>query len=213
MQIYADPITINCRKVLAGLKMMDIPYELLHVDYFQGAQKSPEYTAVNPNQSIPAMRDGDLVLWESNAILAYAADKHGKTAFYPTDLKARADVNRWMFWESAAWFPAAYPYLVEHCVKPLLSAEPDVASLQASEGNFHKLASILNTRLASNTWLCGSSPTIADIVVAAPIHLHPFQKMPLSAYPHLIRWMTQNVEKLPAWDATFVGEGFSLNRP
>ena len=77
MKIYADPITVNCRKVLAGLDLMGAPYELHHVDYFKGEQKGDAYTAINPNQSIPAMVDGDLVLWESNAILQYAADKNG----------------------------------------------------------------------------------------------------------------------------------------
>jgi hypothetical protein len=75
MQIYADPITVNCRKVLAGLQLIGAPYELKHVDYFKGEQKSDAYLALNPNASIPAMTDGDFVLWESNAILQYAADK------------------------------------------------------------------------------------------------------------------------------------------
>ena len=77
MKIYADPITVNCRKVLAGLDLIGEPYELVHVDYFTGQQKEPAYTALNPNASVPAMVDGDFVLWESNAILQYAADKRG----------------------------------------------------------------------------------------------------------------------------------------
>lgn len=213
MKIYADPITINCRKVLAGLKLMDIDYELVHVDYFTAQQKSDWYKAVNPNESVPAMVDGDFTLWESNAMLAYAADKHGKSAFYPTDLKTRADIHRWMQWEGSAWFPSAYVYLVENCVKPLLQSSPDQKVLADQEANFHKLANILDTRLATNEWLCGSSPTLADIVCAAPIHLHPFQKAPLAPHKNLVRWMTQSVEKLPSWNATFVGEGFSLNKP
>ena len=120
MKIYADPITINCRKVLAGLDLMKAPYELAHVDYFKGEQKGDAYLAINPNASIPAMVDGDLVLWESNAILQYAADRNGGSSAYPTDLKTRADINRWLLWESSSWFPSCYVYLVENCVKPLL---------------------------------------------------------------------------------------------
>lgn len=119
MKIYADPITINCRKVIAGLDLMGASYELVHVDYFKAEQKSPEYMAINPNAAIPAMVDGDFVLWESNSILQYAADKIGNGAAYPKESKVRADINRWMFWESASWFPSCYAYLVENCVKPL----------------------------------------------------------------------------------------------
>ena len=50
MKVYADPITVNCRKVLAGLDLIGAPYELQHVDYFNGEQKGAAYTAINPNQ-------------------------------------------------------------------------------------------------------------------------------------------------------------------
>jgi glutathione S-transferase len=212
MKIYADPITVNCRKVLAGLKLMDVPFERVHVDYFTGEQKSAQFKEINPNESMPAMVDGDFVLWESNAILAYAADKHGKSAFYPTELKARADINRWLLWESSAWFPSTYVYLVENCVKPLLKAEPDPKVIAAQDANFHKLAGILDARLAKSEWLCGNSPTIADVVVAAPMHLHSYQQLPLAPHKNLVRWMTQKVEKLPSWDQTYVGPGFTLTK-
>lgn len=212
MKVYADPITINCRKVLAGLDLMGAPYELVHVDYFKAEQKAPAYTAINPNASIPAMVDDDLVLWESNAILQYAADKVGSDSSYPRDLKVRADVNRWLLWESSSWFPACYTYLVENCVKPLLGGAADAAVLEGAAPQFHKLAGILEDRLKQHTWVCGTAaPTIADIALASPMHLHGWQKLPLDAHPHLRRWM-QDIEKLPSWEKTWVGEGFTTQK-
>ena len=210
MDVYADPITVNCRKVLAGLKFLDVDYNLVKVDYFTGEHKGDAYTALNPNESLPAIKDGDFVLWESNAILQYAADKYGKSDAYPTDLQARADINRWLLWESSAWFPTNYVYLVENCVKPLLGSGPDQAIKDAEAERFNRLAGILDARLKSSDWLCGNKPTIADIVVAAPLHLHFEQKPPLEGHPNLVRWMTQRVEQLPAWKATHVGPGFTL---
>jgi glutathione S-transferase len=213
MKIYADPITVNCRKVLAGLQLMNAPHELVHVDYFKGEQKSEAYTAINPNQSIPAMVDGDLVLWESNAILQYAADKIGAQAQYPTNLAVRADINRWMLWEAASWFPSCYVYLVENCVKPLLGGAADPAVLAAQDAQFHKLAGILNERLSHHEWVAGTpQPTIADIALAAPIHLHGWQKLPLQPQAHVRRWMFSCIDALPSWDNTWVGEGFTTDR-
>ena len=212
MEIYADPITVNCRKVLAGLQMMGVDYKLSHIDYFQGKQKSLEYLAINPNAVLPAMRDGGLTLWESNSILQYAADAHGKSAFYPTDLKRRADVNRWLFWECGAWFPSAYVYLFENCVKPLIGMTPDLATIEKEAPNFHKLAGLLDTRLGESAWLCGDGPTIADIAVASAIHLHHWQKVPLGGYKHLSHWMFDKVEALPAWKNTMVYDGFTLQK-
>ena len=48
------------------------------------------------------------------------------------------------------------------------------------------------------------------IAVAAPMHLHGEQKLPLKPHPHLVRWMTERVERLPCWQATHVGPGFTL---
>jgi glutathione S-transferase len=210
VELFADPITVNCRKVVAGLGLLGVDYKLTKVDYFTGEQKSDAYKAINPNAALPALRDGDLVLWESNAILQYAADKHGRTEFYPAEPARRADVNRWLLWEAATWFPSCYVYLVENCVKPLLNGAPDPAVLARETDNFHKLAGILDQRLGQAPWLCGAGPTIADIAVAAPMHLHAWQQLPLEEHPNLARWMTERVEQLPCWKASHVGVGFKL---
>jgi glutathione S-transferase len=213
MKVYADPITVNCRKVLAGLDFLGAPFELHHVDYFKGEQKAEPYVSLNPNASIPAMVDDDLVLWESNAILQYAADKVGNDVAYPRDLKTRADINRWLLWESSSWFPSCYVFLVENCVKPLLGSQPDPAVLDAQMAQFHKLAGILDARLADNEWVAGDAPTIADIALAAPMHLHGWQQLPLADHPNLSRWLTGNVEQLPSWKKTWVYEGFTTHKP
>ncbi len=213
MKLYVDPITVNCRKVLAGFHLMEIPFESVHVDYFKSEQKSPAYMAINPNASLPALVDGEFVLWESNAILQYAAEKFQRWSTYPKELEVRADIHRWLLWESSSWFPSCYIYLVENCVKPLLAQHADEAVLEAQDANFRKLAAILDQRLCESDWLCGDRPTLADIAVAAPLHLYPYQKMPLEDFPHISRWMTQNVEKLPSWETTYVGPGFITQRP
>ena len=213
IKIYADPITINCRKVIAGLELIGAPYELVLVDYFKGEQKAEPYLSLNPNASIPALTDGDFTLWESNAMLQYAADKFGNEAAYPRDLQTRADINRWLHWEGSTWFPSCYVFLVENCVKPLLGGQADPAVLDAQAGQFHKLAGILDKRLAGRQWVAGSGPTIADIVLAAPMHLHGWQKLPIADHPNLRRWLTDSVEKLPCWQKTAVYEGFTTTRP
>jgi glutathione S-transferase len=213
MKIHADPITVNCKKVLAGLQLIGAPYEVVHVDYFKGAQKEEPYISLNPNASVPAMVDGDFELWESNAILQYAADKMGNERAYPKDLRTRADINRWLLWESSSWFPSCYVFLVENCVKPLLGGVPDPAVLEAQLAQFHKLAGILDKRLASSKWVSGNQPTIADIAVAAPMHLHGWQQLPLDGHKHLKHWLHDDVEHLPCWQNTMVYQGFTTQKP
>ena len=204
MKLYYDPRTVNCRKVVAGFKLMGVEFDSEDVNYFEQGQKAPEFLAINPNGALPALVDGDLRLWESNAILQYAADKVGAGSAYPEDLATRADVNRWLLWEASAWFPTCYVHLVENVVKPLLEQEPDESVLEGEGPNFHHHAAILDDRLDGQTWLCGTDdPTIADISVAAPMHLHQYQKLPLDPHPNLRAWMGR-VEALSCWKSTDV---------
>lgn len=202
LKVYVDPCTVNCRKTLAGLDLIGARYERVHVDYFTGMHKQPEFLAINPNGALPAATDGALTLSESNAILMYAADQAGADAVYPRDPQRRADIHRWLLWEAASWFPSCYVYLVEYVVKPLLDQRPDAAAIAREAPNWHRLAGILDARLAASPWLCGDAPTLADIAVAAPMHVHRWQRLPLDAHPHLARWMTEGVETLPCWRKT-----------
>jgi glutathione S-transferase len=85
--------------------------------------------------------------------------------------------------------------------------------LDAQAQQFHKLAGILDKRLAGRDWVVGNAPTIADIALAAPMHLHGWQKLPLSDHRNILRWMTKGVEQLPCWQKTAVYEGFTTQRP
>jgi glutathione S-transferase len=211
LEVYLDPCTVNSRKVLAGLDLLGAPFTLRQIDYFAGGHKEPKFLAINPNGAVPAATDGDFALSESNAILQYAADLSGADKHYPKDLKQRADINRWLLWEASTWFPSCYTYLVEYVVKPLMNAEPDQAVIDKEAPNWHRLAEILDARLAKSTWLAGDTVTIADIAVAAPMHLHKAQRLPLDRHPNLARWMA-DIEQLPCWQKTQAAVDRALQR-
>ena len=204
LEVYLDPCTVNSRKVLAGLDLIGTPYHYNHVDYFAGEHKSEDYKKINPHATVPAAVDGDCHITESNAILQYAADHtgNGDSPAYPKDLKRRAQINKWLLWESSVWFQSNYIYLVEYVVKPLLKADPDEATIAAEAPNWNKNAEIMDAQLAKTKWLTGDEPSIADIAVAAPMHLHAAQRLPLEKYPNLRRWLTGDIEKLPCWQKT-----------
>ena len=198
MKLYIDPITVNCRKVIAGLDMIGASYETEQLNYFGGDHKQPTFTKINPNAELPALVDGDLVLWESNAILVYASEKMGNKNAYPDEPKIRGDITRWLLWESSKWFGGCYVYLVENVVKPILDDTPDNDVLAAHAPTFHGQATILEAALEGGDWLCDDQATIADIAVAAPMHLHGAQKLPLENYPNIRAWIAR-VEGLSCW--------------
>ncbi|KAH9827707.1 Glutathione S-transferase, domain-containing protein [Teratosphaeria destructans] len=201
LDIYVDPCTINCRKVLAGLALLEVPYSEKFINYFEGEQKSPDYIKINPMATIPAAVDGDCVITESNAILQYAGDLSRIENAYPKDLKQRAEVNRWLLWEASVWFSSCYTLLVENVVKPLLKSQPDQAVIDGAHPGFHKLAAVLDAQLAKTRYVAGPNVTIADIAVMAPAHLHAASQLPLEKYSNINRWI-RDMESQPYWQKT-----------
>ena len=201
LEIYLDPCTINSRKVLAGLDLVKAKYNYNYINYFEGGQKDPEFVKnINAFATVPAAVDGDLHITESNAIMAYAADLNDSPA-YPKDLKQRANVNRWLLWETSAWFGSCYVYLIQNVVQPLLGNKPDESVIAGEADKWNRYAEILNDQLGKTKWIAGDQLTIADIAIASPMHLHEASKFPMDKYPNLQRWIAE-VEKLPEWQKT-----------
>ena len=201
LEVYLDPCTINSRKVLAGLDLIGAQYHYNFINYFEGGQKDPEFVKnINPFATVPAAVDGDLYLTESNAILQYTADVNDSPA-YPRDLKQRADVNRWLLWETSSWFPSCYVYVVQNVVQPLLGNKPDESVIAGESEKWNKLAGALDYVLGKHKFIAGDKVTIADIAIAAPMHLHQASKLPMDKHLQLKRWMGE-IEKLPSWQKT-----------
>jgi len=205
LEVHLDPCTVNSRKLLAALTLLETPYTLKKVDYFAGEHKSPEYKAINPCATVPcAVVDKSLVLTESNAIIVYAGDQAGDNPAYPRDAKIRADINRWLFWETSAWFPSCYVFLIQNVVQPVLGNEPDISALKKEEPRWRELAGVLEQRLqrGERRWLCGGEQaTVADLAVASSMHLWKREKFPIEGFPALRKWIGR-VEGLDCWVKT-----------
>ena len=80
----------NPMKVALLLEELELPYEAIPVDTRKGEQFAPDFLAVNPNGKVPAIVDGDVKVFDSNAILLYLADKAGRFVAPPSDHAARS---------------------------------------------------------------------------------------------------------------------------
>jgi len=104
MKLYHFP-SPNPQKVHFALLELGLECEIVPVDLTKGEHRKPEFLALNPYGRVPVVRDGDLTLWESHAILAYLGDKSGK--MWPTSAAGRADALRWLFFLSGHVTPPA----------------------------------------------------------------------------------------------------------
>jgi glutathione S-transferase len=106
VRLYTFTITPNNRKVEAFVLHYDLDVDIHHVSFKDRETQSPEYLAIHPMGKVPALVDGDFKLWESNAILTYLASTFPETKALPTDIRGRADADRWLHWQSCHLMPA-----------------------------------------------------------------------------------------------------------
>src|SRR5581483_10065129 len=106
LELYVFPPSPRAFKVLAVANHLGLDYTIQYVDLAKGEQSKPGYAALNPNMKMPTLKDGDFVLWESNAICHYLAEKKPEAGLLPASGQARADMLRWQFWDTAHWDPA-----------------------------------------------------------------------------------------------------------
>jgi glutathione S-transferase len=201
--IYTTPISANGRKVLALAHHLQLSPEIKIINVYKGEGQHTDYLAINPFGKIPTLVEEDFILWESNAILQYIADKHGEYQLSSCDPTLRADISHWMFWESSHWQPTISIVLagvVGHALVPhLIPASTTDPDWQNPTFLLH--ARFLNQHLGAHPFLVNDALTIADFSVAGMMTYFRFGKFPFENYPHITRWY-EYIESLEAWKST-----------
>jgi glutathione S-transferase len=119
------------RRVLALAKHLGVNAECVEMDLITGGLTTPGYVALNPNKKVPTLADGERVLWESSAIMAYLCIKQGSDMWPTRDPDEQVEVLRWISWNDCHWAPAVAPFYFEHIVKSTFGiGSPDVESLK-----------------------------------------------------------------------------------
>lgn len=215
MKLYMHPASTASRPVLLLLAENRIDVEQKIVDLFGGEHLGEDYRRVNPNCLVPTLRDGDLTLTESSAILKYIAEKYDSND-YPGGLKQRARVNERMDWFNSNLYKdlgynLVYPQLFEHHRRPSEAAQQ--GTLQWGVQRTRHWLSILDEHLLDRgDFLCGNRISIADYFGACLIELGTAIGCDYSGYGKLSAWM-ERMREVPSWNAvhdTFYGFVASL---
>jgi glutathione S-transferase len=200
--IHAFPPSPRSFKVLLAANHLGIDYQLKFVDLRAGEQRAPERAHLNINQRMPVLEDGDYLLWESNAILEYLAALRPSAGLLPQDLKARLQVTKWLYWDSAHWDQACGIFIFERVVKQRfgLGAE-NPEEIERGKRLFVRIAQVLDAQLQKHSHIAGEGLTLADFALAAPLCLADPGRLPLGDYAGISRWRAQ-MTALPAWSRT-----------
>src|SRR5215471_15716930 len=107
--LYGHPVSSNSRKVHWALEELGTPYTYQTVDLFKGEHKRDPFLGKNPNGRVPVVQDQGIVLYESNAILWYLADRYGLGKIVSESAEQRALVHQWVSWQASDLAPAILP--------------------------------------------------------------------------------------------------------
>lgn len=153
------------------------------------------YLALNPNRLIPTIEDDGLVLWESNAILRYLAQRYGGNRWWPADAAVRAGGDKWMDWQFsfADEQRGAFVGLVR-----LPPERRDAAAIADSARRSGAAMAIVDSYLARQPWLSGEAFGIGDIPMG--VYVHTFYTLTIERpdLPHLRGWYERLIER-PAY--------------
>ena len=105
IRLFTTLLSGHGHRVKLFLTLLDLPFEVVELNLKAGDNRKPEYLALNPFGQVPTIQDGDLTLFDSNAILVYLAKRYGDPSWLPGDPVGAAAVQRWL---SLAAGPIAY---------------------------------------------------------------------------------------------------------
>ncbi len=169
LKIWGRANSSNVKKVTWLCEEIGLPYERIDAGLAFGVVNTPEYRKLNPNGLVPTIDDEGFILWESNAIVRYLAAKHAAGTLWPTDLKVRADADRWMDWCSTTLAPAFIPVFMQ-----LVRTAPEKRKPQAIEDGTKRTAEVLarlDAALAGRNFVVGDQLSMADIAFGGVVYL------------------------------------------
>ncbi|MGE8348309.1 glutathione S-transferase family protein [Pseudomonas helleri] len=168
IKFYYHP-SPNPAKVALFLEESGLAYELVPVDTRKGEQHEPAFLKINPNAKTPALVDDDNIVFDSNAMLLYLAEKTGQ--FLPADnLKARGEMLSWLMFVATG----IGPYSGQHVHFKHFAPQPKDYAVTRYTYEAWRHWQILNDRLANQPYMLGNEYTLVDMAVWGWARAVPF---------------------------------------
>lgn len=186
----------NVQKAVWLLEELALPYDHIPVGGDFGGLDAAAYRAMNPHGKVPTLKDGAVVVWESEAILRYLAASYGVPDFWAEDPAARAIVDQWLSWTATALYRDWIDLFWRLVRTP--PEQQDAALIETLRRRTAERYSFLDGQLAARPYIAGDALSLADI--AAGMTLYRWYEMPIErpALANLRAWYERLCER-PAY--------------
>lgn len=191
------------------LRELGQPFELVLVDRERNEQRSAAYLQLNPNGLIPVLTDGDVVLYETAAILLHLADRHPQAGLLPAlGSAARAEAYKWLCWLSSGLQVTMGRYFYPE--RELPPAFPEAIALlrERAEARAGELLDILDAEFARHggPWVLGAQYSAVDPLAFMMCRWTRGLRRPARSLPHLGPYVQRMLER-PATQSLWAAEG------
>ncbi len=199
MKLYGNGHSYNSRKVEVTLRHLGLDYTFQCVDLGHGAQRAPEFLALNPNGKVPVLMDGDHVMTESTAIMRYLAATH-RPALLGVDARDRYEVERWLCWQLSELGPALSALTWVMAIEPLLTKrEANPEAVQQARARLASVTPILDAHLSGRDWICAEL-SLADLAIGVVLDAGAMVGLTWAEHPAISAWL-ERVRAQPGWVA------------
>ncbi|MBB5224121.1 GST-like protein [Amaricoccus macauensis] len=216
IELYFWP-TPNGFKAAIALLEMGLPFDLHLIDIGKGDQFQPHFLKISPNNRIPAIVDPDgpggkpIPVFESGAILQYLGRKTGK--FYPSDERARVEVEEWLMWQMGGVGPMAGQ--ANHFLRYAPAMDPPQVLPYAQDryrNEVSRLYGVLDRRLAGREYVAGDY-SIADIAIWPWVRSWENQEQDITQFPNVSAWLDRIAARPAVQAAVELGKEARSNLP
>ncbi len=176
----------NVQKAAWALEELELPYEHVPLGGVHGGTDTPEYRAMNPNGLVPTLRDGELVIWESHAIVRFLSAEYGSGLLFPMEARDRAVVDQWTDWTATTFQPAWIGLFWAKVRTP--EAEQDAAAIGKALAATNRCMVVVEERLARTPYLGGREFSYADIVAGVAMYRWSTMQIEQPVLPHVAAW-------------------------
>lgn len=196
LKIWGRKNSSNVRKALWCAEEAGIAYERVEAGGAFGVVDQSEYLARNPNGRVPMIEDGDLVLWESNAIVRYLAAAYAPGSLYPEDPAIRACGDKWMDWTTSS-FAGEFRDLFWGTLRTPVEQRNE-AVIEAARQRCIELLALPEKALGEQPYLSDEHFAMGDIPLGS--FIYAWFEMPIERppQPNLQAWYARLCER-PAY--------------
>lgn len=187
LKIYGSDLSTPANKVRFAAHLIGIKYEYIRVNLRAGEHQKPEFLKLHPAGKVPVIDDDGFVLFESNAIIRYLAEKN-KSSLYPKDLKERSVVDQWIEFGSHHIGLAMSKVVANRLFAPMRKVPVDAQSLKDGLHFLDRFLPLIDNQLGKNKFLAGNQMSLADINLLTILDPSEVSSIDLGRYKNIVKW-------------------------